>query len=252
MGLRALQDDFRTWLVSADEASAQRLPLADRRGLPVYQNNYRGQLMGCLEESYPQTLSWIGSDAFRTVAARHIDAAPPYSWTLDEYGHGFPGTLRQLFPDDPEVAELAMLELALGEAFVAEDADPLTAQDLAMFDWDNAEVRLVPSAAFLPMHTNADSIWCALDGESDCPLPVNAPGADTLVIWRNDFICCFQRLEYDEAQLLPLLATGLPFADMCEHLVERLDVAPGIQRAGELLARWTQAGLLRRTPDHGG
>ena len=246
MGLRALQEDFRAWLISEDEGSVQRLPLGDRRGLPVYQNNYRGQLMGCLEESYPQTQAWIGSEAFRAIAARHIDAAPPYSWTLDEYAHGFPGTLRQSFPDDPEVVELAALELALGEAFIAEDAEPLTQDDLRSFDWDHAEIRLVPSAAFLSFQTNAEDIWCALDSEETCPQPVVTPQADTIVIWRQDFVCCFQRLEADEAALLPALSIGLSFAVMCERLVAQRGVAEGIERAGALLARWTQAGLLRR------
>lgn len=249
MGLKALQEDFRAWLVSEDEASVRRLPLGDRRGLPVYQNNYRAQLMGCLEESYPQTLAWIGSDTFRATAARHIDAASPHSWTLDEYAHGFPGTLRQSFPDHPEVVELAVLELALGEAFIAEDADPLTQEDLRGFDWDHAEIRLVPSAAFLSVRTNAEDIWCALDGENPCPEPVIQPEADTLVVWRQDFVCCFQRLELDEAALLPLLGPGLCFAVMCEQLVAALGVSEGIERAGILLARWTQAGLLRRMPD---
>ncbi|MDZ7894830.1 MAG: DNA-binding domain-containing protein [Sphingobium sp.] len=250
MGLRALQEDFRAWLVSEDEGSVQRLPLGDRRGLPVYQNNYRGQLLGCLEESYPQTQAWIGSEAFRAIAARHIDACRRCVWTAQgtnmRKGFSRQRRWRQSFPDDPEVVELAALELALGEAFIAEDAEPLTQEDLRSFDWDHAEIRLVPSAAFLSFHTNAEDIWCALDSEGACPQPVMTAQADTIVVWRQDFVCCFQRLEADEAALLPALSIGLSFAVMCERLVGQLGVSEGIERAGALLARWTQAGLLRR------
>jgi hypothetical protein len=35
---------------------------------------------------------------------------------------------------------------------------------------------------------------------------------------------------------------------MCEDLVARLGMEDGITRAGALLARWTQAGLLTRQP----
>lgn len=52
----------------------------------------------------------------------------------------------------------------------------------------------------------------------------------------------------DEAALLPSLVTGTPFAQMCEDLVARLGMEDGITRAGALLARWTQAGLLTRQP----
>jgi hypothetical protein len=33
MGLSAFQDDFRAWLTRSDEQAADRLALADRRGL---------------------------------------------------------------------------------------------------------------------------------------------------------------------------------------------------------------------------
>ena len=52
----------------------------------------------------------------------HVARVPPSSWTLDAYPRDFPATLAPLYPDDPEVAELAVLELALAEAFVGADA----------------------------------------------------------------------------------------------------------------------------------
>ncbi|MGG2339436.1 DNA-binding domain-containing protein, partial [Salmonella enterica] len=93
--------------VAADEVAAGRLALSDRRGLGVYQNNYRGALMACLADSYPQTLRWLGEAAFEASAARHIDRVPPHSWTLDDYALGFPASLASEWPDDREVAELA-------------------------------------------------------------------------------------------------------------------------------------------------
>ena len=48
MNLNMMQRDFRRWLTVADGLSARRL--ADgSRGLDVYQNNDRVQLMGCRE-----------------------------------------------------------------------------------------------------------------------------------------------------------------------------------------------------------
>lgn len=246
--LGAMQADFRRWLAEADESAAERLPLADRRGLSVYQNNYRAQLMDCLEASYPQTLALIGTDAFRSAAAHHVDAVPPHSWTLDEYAEGLPGTLAKLFPDQPETADLARLELALSEAFVAPDSPSLSLADIPDVAWDTATLRLVPSASFLDLATNAADIWAALNREEAPPAADHGGEARALILWRHDFTCCFQPMDAQEAALLPRLATGLRFETMCEDLAEALGPDHGIALAGELLARWTRAGLLRH-PD---
>lgn len=253
MGLSAFQDDFRAWLTRSDEQAADRLALADRRGLAVYQNTYRAQLMACLEESYPQTMALIGlrfgEAAFHAAAARHIDSVPPSRWTLDAYAQGFPASLRRLFPDAPAIGELADLELALGETFIAPDATALTLADLQSGALDETAIALVPGTVFLPLRTNADAIWSALSAQEPCPAPHVRESTDTpVMIWRQDFVCCFRRLEDDEAALLPSLVTGTPFAQMCEDLVARLGMEDGITRAGALLARWTQAGLLTRQP----
>lgn len=246
MGLKALQHDFGSWLAGADESGAGRLPLADRRGLGVYQNNYRGALMACLEESYPRTLAWIGHEAFQAAAAAHIDHVPPRSWTLDDYARGLPATLEARYPRDPEVIELARLELALAETFVAPDAIPLTVADLSAIAWDEAILKLVPSASFLALATNAAEIWLALDAGREVPAARVWPGPATLIIWRHEFTCCFQPLDTDENELLPHLAGGLRFEAICEYLVQRRGSDGGVQLAGELLARWTQADLLAR------
>jgi hypothetical protein len=246
MGLNALQQDFRAWLVEADEVAAGRVPLIDRRGLAVYQNNYRGALMACLEDSYPQTSAWIGQAAFRSASADHIDRVAPHSWTLDDYAEGFPATLAERFADDRDVADLARLELALAEAFVAPDGLPLAVGDLAAVDWNEAVLRLVPSASFLSLTTNAADIWSALDEGCDPPHGQKATEPVILIVWRQDFTCCFQRLDADERELLPHLAGGLSFAAMCDTLVGRHGADRGVALAGGLLARWTQAGLLSR------
>jgi hypothetical protein len=219
---------------------------ADRRGLSVYQNNYRAQLMDCLEASYPQTLALIGADAFRSAAAHHVDAVPPHSWTLDEYAEGLPGTLAALFPDQPETADLARLELALAEAFVAPDAPALSLADIPDVAWDTATLRLVPSATFLALSTNAADIWAALNREEAPPAADHGGGVRALILWRHDFTCCFQLMDAQESGPAAPPRHQL-FETMCEELVGA-GADHGLALAGELLARWSQAGLLRH-PD---
>ena len=49
MSLLALQRDMRAWLICEDTPAAKRLGVDAAAGLRVYQNNYRAQLVACLE-----------------------------------------------------------------------------------------------------------------------------------------------------------------------------------------------------------
>ena len=60
-----------------------------------------------------------------------------------------------LYPDDPEVPELAWIEGALGEAFVAPDAPALSAADLADIDWDRAVLAFTPTLDLGALTSNA-------------------------------------------------------------------------------------------------
>ena len=246
MRLSAVQNDFRDWLQIADEDAALRLDLTDIRGLAVYQNNYRAQLMACLEESYPQVLAWVGDDAFHAAAAQHIDSYPPHSWTLDDYPIGFPASLRAQFPDDAELADLAELELRLAECFIAADASLLDLSSLADIDWDSATLRLAPSASMLTLQTNAAQIWSALTAGKAPPAAQHLSEPARLLVWRQDYVSCFRVIDPDEGDLLAKLIPGLGFAEMCADLVIRLGEAEGVAKAGALLAGWTQDQLLCR------
>jgi len=246
MGLRTLQRDFATWLAAEDHEAAGRLSLVAPEGLSVYLNNYRGQLMGCLTESYPKTQAWIGDSAFLSAAADHVEAVTPHSWTLDDYAEGFPGTLARRYPGDPEVADLARLELALSETFVAPDGDSLSLDAIAHVDWARAQLRLMPSATFLDLTTNAAAIWSAIDGGDVPPAAEILAGPATLLIWRQGFVCCFQELDSNERMLVPLISGGIGFEEVCERLVSLHGSDEGVRLAGELLARWAGAGMLQR------
>ena len=111
MNLAQLQQTFRRWLVSASDESAQALG-NHHAGLAVYQNNYRAQLVGCLEQAFPYLRRWVGEEAFLAVSITHIDRHPPHAWTLDAYPEGFYATLKEMFPGNPDVHELAWIESA--------------------------------------------------------------------------------------------------------------------------------------------
>ncbi len=93
MSLLALQRDVRAWLVHEDRSAARRIGESAAAGLDVYMNNYRAQLIACLDEAFPHTRAWLGGDLFLQSLVTHIDRVPPSSWTLDAYARDFPATL---------------------------------------------------------------------------------------------------------------------------------------------------------------
>lgn len=242
MSLAALQQDFRAWL------HVGRLPPDIRfsgaaAGLEIYQNNFRGQIETCLEESFPVTRAWLGDDDFRTAVVAHVAETPPTSWSLDHYPDQFPAALAKLYPDDPEVAELAILELALSHAFVAADAVPVTAADLADVNWDVALIVLSPSFRSLPLTTNAPAIWSAINTEGAPPALSVLPVASELLVWRCQESPRFRTTDKSEGDALRQVRDGTNFGALCAGLAGAGGDDPA-SVAGGWLARWLSDGLI--------
>jgi hypothetical protein len=245
MRLIDLQRDMRAWLAREDESAAIRLGGEDvAPGLRVYQNNFRAQLAACIEDSFARTRDWIGGDAFHEAVVAHVDRMPPSSWTLDAYPRDFPATLAMLHPADPEIIELAWIELALAEAFVGPDTAALAATDLGEVDWDRAILHLTSTLDLGDLTTNAPAIWCALsDGELPPPV-AHLPEPGAILVWRDGDAPRFRAVDQFERQALLGARAGMPFADLCSGMVEALGEEAGIARAGQLLGQWLADGLV--------
>jgi len=244
MTLLALQRDMAAWIRDSDPDAADRIGPGRRPGLNIYQNNYRAQLVACLEAIFPRTREWLGDDAFHDAMVRHIDRVPPYSWTLDAYGRDFPESLTLAYPDDREVSELAWLERALDDAFVAPDHAALDAASLAQVDWDSAILVLSPTIEIGPLGSNAPAIWSAL-AAGDHPPPaqmLDAPAS--LLVWRQDGTSCFRTVDALESEALRLARAGTSYGAICHHVVERLGEGEGVLMAGRLLGQWVSEGLI--------
>ncbi|HEY2532502.1 MAG TPA: DNA-binding domain-containing protein [Xanthobacteraceae bacterium] len=249
MNLASLQRDFRSWLtIEASDAAARFGDHADP-GLAVYLNNYRSQLMACLSESFATVRAWLGEAAFDAAAASHIDRLPPYDWTLDAYAREFPDTIDALYPEDPEVGELAQLERGLGLAFVGQDARSLDLAALTQIDWNNAILEFVATFSLLSVSTNAGAIWSAIKaGETPPPAAVlDAPAV--IAIWRKDYSPTFRTLEPMEAQAILMVADGRTFGEICRVVSDEAGEIEGPKVAGILLGRWISEGVVDAVRD---
>ncbi|WP_298194845.1 DNA-binding domain-containing protein [Novosphingobium sp.] len=236
MSLLNLQRDFRDWLVTGEDSAAAAL--GGGPGTLVYQNNYRTALVSSLAETFQRLVLWLGDEAFEAAAARYIDARPPSSWTLDAYGEDFTDFIATLWPDDPEVAEIALIDWTVGQVFVSPDAEPLAPEALAVADWETAVIRAVPSLLVLPIATNADAIWQALATGETPPGPEMAERGTALLVWRQGLEPVFRRAEAHERDVLAWSAAGQGFAAVCERLAASLGEEAAVTTAGTLLGRW--------------
>jgi hypothetical protein len=237
MNLLAVQRDFGAFLRGGDAAAAAP-------GMRVYQNNYRAQLFACLVDSFALTRDWIGAETFESAVIHHIHRVPPGSWTLDAYPRDFPDTLAMLHPDDPEIAELAWLELALAEAFVGPATAPLLPADARNIDWDDAVLSFTPTLDMRPAASNACEIWSALAAGEKPPSVSSLSAGRVLIVWRFQLISRFRLIDAEEEQAIMLARSGLRFADLCAAFVATCGEEEGIALAGSHLGRWLADGLL--------
>lgn len=242
MSLLALQRQFRDWLVIGEDHAAAAL--GGGPGPLVYQNNYRAALMASLGETFQRLALWLGDEAFHGAAARYIDARPPSSWTLDAYGEDFTDFVATLWPDDPEVAEIALIDWTVGQVFVGTDAPALQPEALAVADWETAVIRAVPSLQVMPITTNADAIWQALAAGEHPPGAELAPDGRALLIWRQGLEPVFRRAEAHERDVLAWSAAGKGFAAICERLAATLGEEAAATTAGTLLGRWLAEAMV--------
>lgn len=242
MSLAAMQRDFRAWLLDAPNDMACRIVAPS--GLDVYHNAYRVQLADCLRETFEKVFLWLGEGAFLAAARSHIERTRPHGWTLGVYGAGFDHTLAALYPDDPEVAELARLDWALCRAFDGPDAGTVLPIALAEIDWDRVVLKLVPTVRIFDAATNAGAIWSALSADDNPPAAALLPAPGAMLVWRQDFTPCFRTMEAIERDALEMVTAGKTFGAVCLALSVRSGEEAGVQQAGAMLGQWLQNGLI--------
>ncbi|KAK0360717.1 hypothetical protein LTR94_026218, partial [Friedmanniomyces endolithicus] len=181
--------------------------------------------------------------AFLDSVIHHVGRVPPSNWTLDAYGEDFPATLALRYADDPEVAEIAAIELALDRAFVGPDSPVIGVDHLAGCDWDRAVLRITPTLELIEGTTNAFELWELLSAGAMPPAAARFDTPRAMFIWRQEGISRIRIADPIEAQALRRVRAGLPFGDLCAHAAEAFGPDEGIRRTGGWLGRWIADGL---------
>jgi hypothetical protein len=249
--LVSLQSGFQDYILGHSQHALTLVEststLSAERRLDIYHNAYRARLAELLADTYERVVLYIGEDSFDGAARNFIEGHPPTSRNLRNYGSTFPAFLAEYFPDDPEVAELAEMDLRLRNAFDATDADTLRAADIADVqpqEWDSVVFALHPTASFQRFNWNTPAIWQSLN-EGVAPPPAElAPQPVAWLFWRKELQPHFRSLSDEEHTALRAIGEGQAFGSLCAMLAERhpgLDVAPQIAL---WLRSWLEDGVL--------
>lgn len=255
MTLADRQAEFMRAILDQDAPLPHKWGEAHAHGLSVYRGNYRHALMGALEESFERTARYIGKDAFRTARINHIIANPPSHWTIDAAGEGFDRTCAELFPDHPEVAELAWLEWAMLDLAGAPDATALSpvtfAEASAGFgddQWLGLALTFQPRATSRCVRHDLAALWRSLGEpgvEADLRRFENDRGC---LVWREGERPTFLMVDAETAFAFEAMLKGGRYGDLIGLLggADARDAAmvDAARRAGAMLGLWLGEGIV--------
>lgn len=168
----SLQHTFASALLAADAAcpaglfSSNGADPASR--FAVYRNNVHSSLINALATSYPVTLQLVGDDFFRAMADLYIQACPPESPLISDYGSTLADFIQAFEPaaSVPYLADVARLERLRVRAYHAADIQPLGQQRIleqlqGLADLGQVSMQLHPSLATLNSAYAIVSVWAA-------------------------------------------------------------------------------------------
>ncbi len=214
----------------------------DRVG--IYAEMYWLRMRDSLRTDYPFVLQVLGDEDFEVLVARHLQRQPSTHYSLGRLGVGFQETIRAASLGVPWLADLAELEWARAEAFVAPDAPALEFAALgALADETFTHSRLVvsPSLRLLEPTWDVLPVWRALEGGSAWRELTVTTAKSPLVVWRQGFAVFHVAVPNAEHEALSSALQGLDLPTVCEAFAEAPEPA---QAAFQAIGSWASEGML--------
>lgn len=258
--LTTLQAEFAAWMRGTPEpADALRARVLDTEKadrdtlLAVYRDAYALRLIEALTTDYPGLLAMAGPDDFDLMARTYIAARPSTHPSVRWFGRALADFLAATppFSATPAAADMARFEWALGEAFDAADAEPLTFAQLAAAPpqaWESLRLSFIPALRRLRLTYQAPQAFLRRGEVTPGELDVPAEDSDVeWLIWRPaaDADAQFRSMAPDEADALDAARGGANFPEICVVLAGHTASAEeAAERAAGLLRAWLEAGLI--------
>jgi hypothetical protein len=253
--LRALQQQFQSYLLRRDDYVVQRIEgtrrVDNRTRLGIYADAYRLRLLEALRVDFPALHTLAGDTDFEHIGRAYIEAHPSEHFSIRYFGRQLSAFLASdvRFRNTPVFSEMAAFEWALGLSFDAADSTCVTADEVGTIPgeaWPGMQLRLHPSVQRLDLRWNVPGLWKAIQEEQPPQQPVAAEHPQAWVIWRHGLQSYFRSATVDEVWALDALGEGQCFAMLCAGLCEWIDEEHVAAHAAQLMRRWVTDGLIAR------
>ena len=239
--LRPSEHDTARVLVREDE----RLSAVER--LDIYADMYFYRIRDCLKEDFAAVCAVVGEAAFHNLITDYLLVHPSSHFSLRYVGELLPDFVRPhaFGAQWPYLADLAMLEWTILEAFDAPDAPPLDAAALGAVPqarWPDLRFTLTPSLRLLDVGWPVHEIWRQTQAGETPAEP--HPAATCLRVWRQGWRVFHRQTDAVEVAALRAVQQEAAFADVCEGIAAFDSDAHSAERAVALLGQWLTDGLL--------
>ena len=214
----------------------------------VYAHGYLARIEEALGNDYRAVRRIVGADAFSALIERYLRACPPHSYDLAHAGQRLAEFLAgdlltealRFLPD------LARLEWNMVEAFVAEDRQPLSRQDLQRMTPEavvELPLRLHPSVSLIRSAWPLCDLWelWKLD-DDEVSLPVEGRPCLALV-YRHRFLVSCEPLDEEAASLVEAARSGASLSEFGKLWGLGLD-GKAVRRVLESFARLVDRGVF--------
>ncbi len=258
--LPELQREFARAIRQPDANIAGLRAVANGR-MGIYTDGYKTRLRDALRINFPALHRVQGDDAFTDLAHRYLDAMPSAYRSIRWFGRELEDFSRRDAANlsHPALLDLLRMDWAIGTAFDASDALPLTQGQLRAVppeQWATIALVLHPSVTRLKLDWAVEPIWRAVmrelndDSAADADDAAPEANAHHLLIWRDALEARWRILDNDEAQALEQIGGASTFGALCEYLVTQGNAVDAAQTAARYLARWVADGVLTAPPTH--
>lgn len=220
--------------------------IAPERQLAIYLEGYRTRLVLAVRSDYPELLALLGEAAFDALALAYVEQSPSSHFNLDRYPHGFAAFAQPRL--DAFARNLARVEAAIAEVFMAQDSDALPPAALAgLAPEDFGAQILIPRRASRLLalaYPINDYLLARREGKAP-ELPLATPSFLFLVRHHNEVRR--HALETPEHALLQAICTGLPVGAAIESVAAaQPDFVPAIaEHLQGWFARWLGEGFFQ-------
>ncbi|MCK6407512.1 MAG: putative DNA-binding domain-containing protein [Rhodocyclaceae bacterium] len=225
-------------------------PQGDPPRLSIYRHAFRARLTAALRENYPVLHRVLGDQTFDEVALGFIAAHPSHHPSIRWFGNALPGHLQTLADagelPHPALPDLARMEWALGTAFDAADAAPLSVEQLlavAPEAWPELRFSAHPSLRLIALDWAIEPLWRALSDNPEAETAAPEAQPHHLLVWRQNDQTQWRSVEPFEATLLQAALAGESFAELCERAAATQGEQASATVAGHLRV-WVETGLL--------